>query len=60
MQLKTGRIELAAAGSAPAIERRRAEAAELAQLRRDNKRLKEEVEVPREASVFLAQRAAKT
>ena len=38
----------------------KAEAAELAQLRRDNKRLKEEVEVLRKASAFLAQWAAKT
>ena len=46
-QLKTWRLELEAAGSASAIERRRIEAAELAQLRRDNKRLKEGVEVLR-------------
>jgi transposase-like protein len=48
------------AGSASAIERQQAEAAELAQLRRDNKRLKEEVEVLRKASAFFAQWAAKT
>jgi transposase-like protein len=59
-QLKTWRLELEAAGSALAIERQRAEAAELAQLRRDNKRLKEEVEVLRKASAFFAQWAAKT
>jgi transposase-like protein len=59
-QLKTWRLELEAAGSASAIERQRAEAAELAQLRRDNKRLKEEVEVLRKASAFFAQWAAKT
>ena len=46
-QLKTWRLELEAAGSASAIERQQAEAAELAQLRRDNRRLKEEVEVLR-------------
>lgn len=46
-QLKTWRLELEAAGSASVVERQRAEAAELAQLRRDNKRLKEEVEVLR-------------
>ena len=45
-QLKTCRLEL--------------EAAELAQLRRDNKRLTEEVEVLRKASAFFAQGAAKT
>jgi transposase-like protein len=52
-QLKTWRLELEAAGSASAIERQQAEAVELAQLRRDNKRLKEEVEVLRKASAFL-------
>ena len=56
-QLKTWRLELEAAGSASAIERQQAEAA---QLRRDNKRLKEEVEVLRKASAFFAQWAAKT
>ena len=59
-QLKTWRLESEAAGSASAIERQQAEAAELAQLRRDNKRLKEEVEVLRKASAFFAQWAAKT
>ena len=38
----------------------KAEAAELVQLRRDNKRLTEEVEVLRKASAFFAQWAAKT
>jgi transposase-like protein len=59
-QLRTWRLELEAAGSASAIERQRAGAAELAQLRRDNRRLKEEVEVLRKASAFFAQWAAKT
>jgi transposase-like protein len=59
-QLKTWGIELEAAGSASAIERRRSEAAELPQLRRDNKRLKEEVEVLRKASAFFAPSAART
>jgi len=59
-QLRTWLLELEAAGSASAIERQQAEAAELAQLRRDNKRLKEEVEVLRKASAFFAQWAAKT
>ena len=59
-QLKTWRLELEAAGSAVAIATQKAEAAELAQLRRDNKRLKEEVEVMRKASAFFAQWAAKT
>jgi transposase-like protein len=53
-QLKTWRLELEAAGSAAAIATQQAEAAELAQLRRDNKRLKEEVEVLRKASAFFA------
>ena len=59
-QLKTWRLELLAAGSATAIAQTKAEAAELAQLRRDNKRLKEENEVMRKASAFFAQWAAKT
>ena len=59
-QLKTWRLELEAAGSALAIERQQAEAGELARLRQDNKRLKEEVEVLRKASAFFAQWAAKT
>ena len=59
-QLKTWRLELEAAGSAAAIRQQKAEAAELAQLRRDNKRLREEVEVMRKASAFFAQWAAKT
>jgi transposase len=46
--------------SAAAIATQQAEAAELAQLRRDNKRLKEEVEVLRKASAFFAQWATKT
>jgi transposase len=59
-QLKTWHLELLAAGSATAIAQTKAEAAELAQLRRDNKRLKEENEVMRKASAFFAQWAAKT
>ena len=50
-QLKTWQLEQLAAGSAAAIAQNKAEAAELAQLRRDNKRLKEEHEVMRKASV---------
>ncbi len=52
-QLKTWRLELEAAGSATVIATQQAATAELAQLRRDNKRLKEEVEVLRKASAFL-------
>ncbi|GMG85497.1 hypothetical protein LNKW23_47190 [Paralimibaculum aggregatum] len=51
-QLKTWKLELDAAGSAAAIAARSAKAAELVQLRRDNKRLKEEVEILRKASAF--------
>ena len=58
-QLKTWRLELEAAGSAAATAAQKAEAAELVQLRRDNKRLTEEVEVLRKASAFFAQWAAK-
>jgi len=59
-QLKTWHLELLAAGSSEAVAQSKAEAAELAQLRRDNKRLKEENEVMRKASAFFAQWAAKT
>jgi transposase len=47
-------------GWAAAIATQQAEAAELAQLRKDNKRLKEEVEVLRKASAFFARWATKT
>jgi transposase len=59
-QLKTWHLELLAAGSATAIAQTKAEATELAPLRRDVKRLKEENEVMRKASIFFAQWAAKT
>lgn len=59
-QLKTWRLELEAAGSAEAVRRQKAEATELSDLRRENRRLKEEVEVMRKASAFFAQWAAKT
>jgi transposase-like protein len=49
-QLKTWRLELEAAGSGASIATQKAEAAELTQLRRDNKRLKEKVEVLRKAN----------
>ena len=58
-QLKAWRLELEAAGSVEAVRRRKAEAAELAELRRENRRLKEEVEVMRQASAFFAQWAAR-
>ena len=59
-QLKAWHLELLAAGSAAAMAQTKAEAAELAQLRRDVKRLKEENEVMRKASAFFAQWAVKT
>ena len=59
-QFKTWHLELLAAGSAAALARSRAEAAELARLRRDNKLLKEDNEVMRKASAFFARWAAKT
>ena len=55
-QLKTWRLELEAAGSAAATAAQKAEAAELVQLRRDNKRLTEEVEVLRKAQVLVGER----
>ena len=51
-QLKSWHLELLAAGSAAALAQSKAEAAELAQLRRDNKRLKEENEVMRKGLVL--------
>ena len=58
-QVKTWRLEQQAAGSAEAVARRRAEASELQQLRRDNKRLQEENEILRKASAFFARWAEK-
>jgi transposase len=56
--VKTWRLEQQAAGSAEAVARRRAEASELQQLRRDNKRLQEENEILRKASAFFAREKA--
>jgi len=56
-QLKGWRLELEAASSAEAMRRQKEEAAELAELRRENRRLKEGVEVMRKASAFFGQRA---
>jgi transposase len=58
-QVKTWRLEQQAAGSAEAVAPRRAEATELQQLRRDNKRLQEENEILRKASDFFAKWAEK-
>ncbi|MBL3576521.1 hypothetical protein JMM62_21975, partial [Rhodovulum sulfidophilum] len=49
---------LAAAGSAEASWRQQAEAAELAELRRENRRLREEVEVMRKGEPANAMRSS--
>ena len=53
-QLSGWRNEHLAAGSAEALVRQRAEAAELQRLKRENKRLEEEVEILRKAAAFFA------
>jgi transposase-like protein len=53
-QLSGWRNEHLAAGSAEALARQKAEAAELARLRRENKRLEEEVEILKKAAAFFA------
>lgn len=58
-QLKTWRLEIEAFGSAEAKRRQQADAAELARLRKENKRLAEEVEILHKASAFFAKRAVK-
>ena len=58
-QLKTWRLEIEAFGSAEARRRQKADAAELARLRKENKRLTEEVEILHKASAFFATRAVK-
>lgn len=58
-QLKTWRLEIEAFGSVEAKRRQQADAAELVRLRKDNKRLAEEVEILHKASAFFATRAVK-
>ena len=58
-QLKTWRLEIEAFGSAEAKRRRASDAAELERLRKENKRLAQEVEILHKASAFFATRAAK-
>ena len=56
-QLRTWRNERLAAGSAEALARQKAEAAELARLRREVKRLEQENEILKRAAAFFAREA---
>jgi transposase-like protein len=53
-QLSQWRSEHLAAGSAEALATRKAEQAELLRLKRENKRLEEEVEILKKAAAFFA------
>jgi transposase len=53
-QLSTWRNQHLAAGSAEALAARKAEQAEVQRLKRENKRLEEEVEILRKAAAFFA------
>jgi transposase len=53
-QLSSWRTEHLAAGSAEALALRKAEQAETQRLKRENKRLEEEVEILRKAAAFFA------
>ena len=53
-QLSAWRNEHLAVGSAEALAARKAEQAELQRLKRENKRLEEEMEIPRKAAAFFA------
>src|SRR6476659_8342058 len=56
-QLRGWRNEHLAAGSDEAVARQKAEAAELARLRRENKRLEQENEILKRAAAFFAREA---
>jgi transposase len=56
-QLRAWRNEQVAAGSAEALARQQAEAAELARLRREVKRLEQENEILKRAAAFFAREA---
>ena len=56
-QLRGWRNERLATGSAEALARQRAEAAELARLRREVKRLEQENEILKRAAAFFAREA---
>ena len=53
-QLSGWRTEQLVAGSAEALAARKAEQAEMQRLKRENKRLEEEVEILRKAAAFFA------
>src|SRR5215217_6518369 len=57
-QLSQWRNEHLAAGSAEALALRQAEQAEVQRLKRENKRLEEEVEILKKAAAFFARRIA--
>jgi transposase len=56
-QLRGWRNERLAAGTAEALARQEAEAAELARLRRENERLEQENEILKRAAAFFAREA---
>ena len=58
-QLRGWRNEHLAAGSAEALARQKAEAAELARLKRENKRLEQENEILKRAAAFFAREAVR-
>jgi transposase len=59
-QLKTWRLEIEAFGLAETKRRQKADAAELAQLRKENKKLVQEVEILHKASAFFRDRGGGT